>query len=102
MVRSDSCVLAGEGPLTKLSIVIPVYNERYLVGELHDLGNLIRGKPYMAAARLDIEEPNAVAAMGERFDTVLGLHLLERVAEPAARLLPWRGLGMIAAARQPH
>lgn len=64
MVRSDSCVLAGEGPLPKLSIVIPVYNERYLVGELHDLGNLIRGKPYMAAAR--------------------------------------RGLGMIAAARQPH
>lgn len=34
MVRSDSCVLAGEGPLPKLSIVIPVYNERYLVGEL--------------------------------------------------------------------
>ena len=65
--------------------------ERYLVSDvnpdyLHYLANLGQGKPYMGVARLDVEKAEQFAELGESFDTVLCLNVLEHVSEPGRAL----------------
>ena len=68
-----------------------VPRERYVASDvnsdyLHYLGNLAEGKPYMGVARLDLEEPAHFGELGETFDTVICLNVLEHVQDPARSL----------------
>ncbi|HVS02174.1 MAG TPA: methyltransferase domain-containing protein [Thermoanaerobaculia bacterium] len=84
-----------------LSVVVPVYDERYLVGELlrrvlavevegvaalDYLRNHATGKPYLEVARVDLERREDFASLAGQFDTAICLNVLEHVADPRAAL----------------
>ncbi len=65
--------------------------DRYVASDIHPdylhyLRNLSSGKPYLEVARVDLESSADLEALGDRFDTVLCLNVLEHVADPAAAL----------------
>lgn len=53
---------------------------------LHYLQNLTASKPYLEVARVDVERSEDFSALGERFDTVLCLNVLEHVGDPLQAL----------------
>ena len=78
---------AGIGNIT--SFLIP--RDRYLASDINDhylhyLNNYAGGKPYLDVARVDLEDPATFAALGEQFDTVVCLNVLEHVRDPLAAL----------------
>ncbi|MCH7666270.1 MAG: glycosyltransferase [Acidobacteria bacterium] len=78
---------AGIGNIT--SFLIP--RDRYLASDINDhylhyLNNYAGGKPYLDVARVDLEDPATFAALGETFDTVVCLNVLEHVRDPLAAL----------------
>jgi glycosyltransferase involved in cell wall biosynthesis len=78
---------AGIGNIT--SFLIP--RDRYIASDINDhylhyLNNYAGGKPYLDVARVDLEDPETFAELGEAFDTVVCLNVLEHVRDPLTAL----------------
>jgi len=78
---------AGIGNIT--SFLIP--RDRYVASDINDhylhyLNNYAGGKPYLDVARVDLEDPESFSDLGEKFDTVVCLNVLEHVRDPLAAL----------------
>ncbi|MCP4203465.1 MAG: glycosyltransferase [bacterium] len=78
---------AGIGNIT--TFMIP--RDRYVASDINDhylhyLNNFAGGKPYLDVAKVDLEDPQTFAELGEQFDTAICLNVLEHVRDPLAAL----------------
>lgn len=85
----DRVLEIGAGIATLTERFIP--RARYVASDinpnyLHYLASYAQGKPYLSASHVDATSPSDFTKLGERFDTVLMINVLEHVADEQGAL----------------